>query len=564
MISIFSSVCLCVSILFCLIACYNVDDKGELYNGPINVTESGKACQKWDSNTPHLHPFTSLYRIYLEDHNYCRNPEGRGMRPWCYTLDPAIRWEYCNVELCENEDDDEKFPLVTVLSVIIPSLVGLLMVVLIAFLVVWCCKERARGAIKLEAVGNDYGEVPGKLQKDAFKLTKVDMYNADNMNPAYIPHSDINVSSMTDGVNLPSYPRNNIVYISDLGQGNFGVVIKAEAQGIIADQESTVVAIKVLKEGANDQTKKDFFREAVLMHEFNHPNILKLLGVCIEEEPLCMLFEYMELGDLNGYLRKCSTNSGSQLNLIAGSQDILLNGIPLHKLVNMCINIVAGLEYLSLHHYVHRDLATRNCLVDSNLVVKISDFGLSQDIYATDYYRLGESALLPIRWMPPEAIMHAKFTTQSDVWSFGVVLWEIFSGGAQPYFALSNEEVVEHVRTGKVLQCPPGAPSELYDLMVDCWATEPDDRPSATELHVGLRRWNPDISASLSVGLAPPNQGQYQNMATVKEMERKKSLTVKQQLNTQQSGSSEGSRHDSQNSESPTLSDIDAGVPLNP
>ena len=550
--------------------CYNLEDKGDFYNGTINVTESGRVCQKWDSNTPHIHPLTSLYRLYLEGHDYCRNPEGRGERPWCYTTDPTQRWEYCNINPCraasESDSSDDEFPLVTVLVIIIPVLVGILIVLLIAFLMVWCCKERARGSTKLVAMGNDYQDA-GHLRKEAFKLTcnKIDIYQADNLNPAYVQHGDLNVTSLTGGVDLPSFPRDNIVYISDLGQGNFGVVIKAEAKDIIADQETTVVAIKVLKEGANDQTKKDFFREAVLMHEFNHPNILKLLGVCIEEEPLCMLFEYMELGDLNGYLRKsCSVANGSQPNLISGSQDGLHNGLPMQKLVNMSINIVAGLEYLSQHHYVHRDLATRNCLVDTNFVVKIADFGLSQDIYATDYYRLGDSALLPIRWMPPEAIMHAKFTTQSDVWSFGVVLWEIFSGGAQPYFALSNEEVVEYVRTGNVLKCPPGAPSELYDLMVDCWATEPDDRPNATELHVGLRRWNPDISASLSDGLAQPNQGQYQNMATVKEMERKKSLTVKQQLNTQQSGSSEGSRFGSQNSESPTLSDTDVGVPLNP
>jgi len=548
-------------------ACYNVDDKGESYNGTSNVTEMGRSCQQWDSNSPHIHPLTSLYRIYLEGHNYCRNPEGRGTHPWCYTTDPNVRWEYCNVQPCSraSDSDDDEFPLVTVLAIIIPVLVGIFIVLMIAFLIIWCHREKVRGSTKLVSMGNDYQDAV-QLKKDAFKLTcnKIDMYQADNLNPAYIQHGDLNVSNLSEGVNLPSFPRDNIIYISDLGQGNFGVVIKAEAKDIIADKESAVVAIKVLKEGANDQTKKDFFREAVLMHEFNHPNILKLLGVCIEEEPLCMLFEYMELGDLNGYLRKNSTTARSQSNLIGSSQDGLHNGLPLQKLVNMSINIVAGLEYLSQHHYVHRDLATRNCLVDSNFVVKIADFGLSQDIYATDYYRLGDAALLPIRWMPPEAIMHAKFTSQSDIWSFGVVLWEIFSGGAQPYFALSNEEVVDYVRTGKVLQCPPGAPSELYDLMVDCWATEPDDRPTPSELHVGLRRWNPDMSASLSEGLAQPNQGQYQNMATVKEMERKKSLTVKQQLNTHQSGSSEGSRFASQNSESPTLSDIDAAIPLNP
>jgi len=258
----------------------------------------------------------------------------------------------------------------------------------------------------------------------------------DSVNPSYIRHADINIADFTDGVELPKYPRNNIVYISDLGQGNFGVVIKAEAKNIIAGQDSTTVAVKVLKEGANDQTKKDFFREAALMHEFNHQNILKLLGVCIEQEPFCMLFEYMEFGDLNGYLRKHNT-SGTIRSVSSGQGDSQ-SSLPIQLLVDMCINIAGGLEYLAQHHYIHRDLATRNCLIDSNFTVKIADFGLSQDIYSTDYCKLGDSALLPIRWMPPEAIMYAKFTLQSDIWSFGVVLWEVFSYGAQPYFSLSK------------------------------------------------------------------------------------------------------------------------------
>ena len=555
-----------------MVACYNEEDKGELYNGTDNITMSGRTCQPWDSDTPHFHPLTSLYRPYLEGHNYCRNPDGRGSRPWCYTTDPNVRWELCNVAVCASlgpSDDNiigDNLPIILAVGIPVVFIIALIITLLITIMVCW--KSRRQVSKKL-AVANEYQESDA-IRKDVFRQHgKIEMLSVDNVNPSYIKHSDI--SELTNNLDLPNFPRKNIVYISDLGQGNFGVVIKAEAKDIISGEESTLVAIKILKEGANDQTKKDFFHEAALMNEFNHPSILKLLGVCIEEEPFCMLFEYMELGDLNGYLRKHTNSSGiiKSPEQLSSSQVDLQNFLSLQQLVDMCINIAAGLEYLSQHHYVHRDLATRNCLVGSNLSVKIADFGLSQDIYSTDYYRLGDSALLPIRWMPPEAIVQGKFTLHSDVWSFGVVLWEIFSFGAQPYFGFSNEEVVDYVRSGEVLKQPLGAPTEIYDLMVDCWAMEPDDRPTAHELHVGLRRWNPDISASIS-GKLNDQSKPYENMAAVKELQRRKNATLKEQLNTQQKGregsavSSNSSQVISESSSSPPISDGDAAAPLNP
>lgn len=538
----------------------------------MNVTGSGKSCQAWDSSTPHFHPFTSLYRPYLEGHNYCRNPEGRGIQPWCYTTDPDTRWEYCLVLVCpdaSSSSGDDNSPLLTILAIAIPTLAAIVFIILlIALFLRYTSKHHTT---KKFAVANEYQE-SGVVKQDVLRQSKFEMLGVDGMNPSYMKRADINIADLSEGLDLdlPKFPRNDIVYMSDLGQGNFGVVIKAEAKNIIAGEESTIVAIKVLKEGANDQTKKDFFREAALMHEFNHPNILKLLGVCIEQEPFCMLFEYMEFGDLNSYLRKHNTNGTMKnLNQLSGSQPELRNSLPVQALVDMCINIAAGLEYLAQHHYVHRDLATRNCLIGTNRIVKIADFGLSQDIYATDYCRLGDTALLPIRWMPPEAIMYAKFTLQSDVWSFGVVLWEIFSYGAQPYYSLSNEEVVDYVRSGEVLKHPSGTPTEIYDLMVDCWATDPDDRPTAAELHVGLRRWNPDMSASISDTLSSNNQQRpYENMAAVKEMQRKKGGTAKEQLSRQKpregsAVSNDGSQVASESSSSPT-SDGDVVIPLNP
>ena len=573
MMTSYITIILCCEITSHFAACYNEEDKGELYDGKVNITKSSKTCQAWDDVTPHFHPLTSLYRPYLEGHNYCRNPERRGEQPWCYTTDPDTRWEYCSIPVCAelstSDDDVIDGDILIILVTVIPALI-LIILIIVAVAVMLHCKSKRHTSRKL-AIANEYQD-SGAVRQDILRQSKFEMLEADdNLNPSYIKYADINITDYTDGVdlNLPKFPRKDIVYIGDLGQGNFGVVIKAEAKNIIAGEDSTTVAIKVLKEGASDQTKKDFFREAALMHEFNHPNILKLLGVCIEQEPFCMLFQYMEHGDLNSYLRKHNTR-GTMSNIaqLSGSQIDLQGSLSIQLLVNMSINIAAGLEYLAQHHYIHRDMATRNCLIDSNFTVKIADFGLSQDIYATDYCRLGDSALLPIRWMPPEAIMYAKFTLHSDVWSFGVVLWEIFSYGAQPYYSLSNEEVVDHVRKGEVLKHPPGTPTEIYDLMVDCWATDPDDRPTASELHIGLRRWNPDMSASISDTLSSNNPKPYENMAAVKEMQRKKSNTLKEQLSTQKvregsAGSSDGSQVASNSSSSPT-SDGDVAVPLNP
>ena len=356
-------------------------------------------------------------------------------------------------------------------------------------------------------------------KEDSVKLTSIHMSKLDiTNNPLYARNPLKQQQSMEyDGLKLPEFPRERIFYIRDLGQGHFGVVVQAEAAAIEPSREKSQVAIKVMKEGASSQVKKEFFREASLMNTFDHPNILRLLGVCIRQEPFCMIFEYMELGDLNHFLRQNSPHkwSGStpSLNKSISSNKVVLST---QQLVCIAVDIAAGLDYMAQNHFVHRDLATRNCLVSRNLHVKISDFGLSQDVYLTDYFKMGDSEILPIRWMPPEAILYAKFTTQSDVWSFGVVLWEIFSYGIQPYFSLSNEEVVQHVRDGNIMNSPEGCPKEIYDVMVDCWVMEPSERPNAGELCAGLQRWSPDLSATLQNQNQTDTVIDYQNMAVVK------------------------------------------------
>lgn len=179
------------------------------------------------------------------------------------------------------------------------------------------------------------------------------------------------------------FPRNDIIYIRDLGQGAFGRVFQAKAPGLVADEEFTLVAVKMLKDDASEDMQSDFEKEACLLAEFDHPNIVKLLGVCAVGRPMCLLFEYMGKGDLNEFLRQCSpTNYARSVDTEEQSRQTFRDNQLNHvELLNIALQIASGMVYLSDRKFVHRDLATRNCLIDDNMVVKIADFGLSQKIY---------------------------------------------------------------------------------------------------------------------------------------------------------------------------------------
>nr|XP_006135962.2 BDNF/NT-3 growth factors receptor isoform X2 [Pelodiscus sinensis] len=270
--------------------------------------------------------------------------------------------------------------------------------------------------------------------------------------------------------------RHNIVLKRELGEGAFGKVFLAECYNLSAEQDKILVAVKTLKD-ASDNARKDFHREAELLTNLQHEHIVKFYGVCVEGDPLIMVFEYMKHGDLNKFLRA----HGPDAVLMAEGNR--LAELTQSQMLHIAQQIAAGMVYLASQHFVHRDLATRNCLVGENLLVKIGDFGMSRDVYSTDYYRVGGHTMLPIRWMPPESIMYRKFTTESDVWSLGVVLWEIFTYGKQPWYQLSNNEVIECITQGRVLQRPRTCPKEVYDLMLGCWQREPHMRLNIKEIH---------------------------------------------------------------------------------
>ncbi|KAM9313125.1 NT-3 growth factor receptor isoform 2-T2 [Gastrophryne carolinensis] len=272
--------------------------------------------------------------------------------------------------------------------------------------------------------------------------------------------------------------RRDLVLKRELGEGAFGKVFLAECYNLSPTKDKMLVAVKALKDPTM-AARKDFQREAELLTNLQHDHIVKFYGVC-DGDPLIMVFEYMKHGDLNKFLR---AHGPDAMILVDGQPRQTKGELGLSQMLHIATQIASGMVYLASQHFVHRDLATRNCLVGVNLIVKIGDFGMSRDVYSTDYYRVGGHTMLPIRWMPPESIMYRKFTTDSDVWSFGVILWEIFTYGKQPWFQLSNTEVIECITQGRVLERPRVALKEVYDIMLGCWQREPQQRLNIKEIY---------------------------------------------------------------------------------
>ena len=278
----------------------------------------------------------------------------------------------------------------------------------------------------------------------------------------------------------------NIQEIRELGVGQFGKVILAETVGLSAKDlrlsesdddksKSTLVAVKKLKSGAPSTIKEAFEKEVNFMSRLTDTNVIRVLGVCHEDTPFIMM-EYMEKGDLNQYLQKFqihATDSESQ------------GQITIKTLVYMTTQIASAMKYLSSHNFVHRDLATRNCLVGPNYLVKISDFGMSRSLYHSHYYRIHGRFALPVRWMAYECF-YGKFSQKSDVWAFGVTMWEIFTlAKEQPYNDMSDKQLIEDTLKGKnrkILAKPDLCPLKLYKIMLECWEHNSELRATFEEL----------------------------------------------------------------------------------
>ncbi|XP_053210076.1 insulin-like peptide receptor isoform X3 [Panonychus citri] len=264
--------------------------------------------------------------------------------------------------------------------------------------------------------------------------------------------------------------REDIALLGDLGQGSFGMVHLGEMKSKDPDLLPLKVAVKTVN---TQQMTKAFLNEAQVMKTFDCHHVVKLIGVVTTSQPPWVIMELMPNGDLRNYLLKQRPDNEDGLPT---------NPPSISEIWRMSAEIADGMAYLGSRKFVHRDLAARNIMVAYDLTVKIGDFGMTRDIYETDYYRKDGQGLLPIRWMSPESIRDGIFTYCSDVWSYGIVLYEMATLGAQPYQGLSNTAVINYITEGGTIDKPKGCPDRLFDLMKVCWMRNPKTRPTFMEL----------------------------------------------------------------------------------
>uniref|UniRef100_A0A8C7FJZ5 receptor protein-tyrosine kinase n=1 Tax=Oncorhynchus kisutch TaxID=8019 RepID=A0A8C7FJZ5_ONCKI len=298
--------------------------------------------------------------------------------------------------------------------------------------------------------------------------------------------------------------RHKLTLGKTLGEGEFGSVM----EGALTHEESVLkVAVKTMKIAICTRTEmEDFLTEAACMKEFDHQNVMRLLGVCLQTvesegypSPVVIL-PFMKHGDLHSYL----------LYSRLGDCPVYL---PSQMLVKFMVDIAKGMEYLSRNNFIHRDLAARNCMLNENMNVCVADFGLSKKIYNGDYYRQGRISKMPVKWIAIESLADRVYTTKSDVWSFGVTMWEIASRGQTPYPGVENSEIYDYLRQGNRLKQPPDCLDSIYSLMFSCWFLSPKDRPLFETLRGELQKALEDLPDSQD-----PDEILYVNMEESMEL----------------------------------------------
>ncbi|XP_044164835.1 platelet-derived growth factor receptor alpha-like [Acropora millepora] len=280
--------------------------------------------------------------------------------------------------------------------------------------------------------------------------------------------------------------RNNVKVERIIGKGAFGQVAKGTAKKLPLRSGATVVAIKMVKANARESDKRDLKSELELMKTLKpHPHVIKLLGCVTESEPLLVLIEYIPYGDLLGYLRKSRGLNDTYYE----DQDIKpKTSLTSQQLVKFAWQIADGMSYLSLRKVVHRDLAARNVLVGEKETCKITDFGMARDVQEENIYERKTKGRLPVKWTAYESLLYGQYTTKSDVWSYGVVLYEISTIGGPPYPRMEGRKIANLLQQGYRMPKPEHVDDDLYQIMMNCWQSEPEARPSFSDLTQQLKR----------------------------------------------------------------------------
>lgn len=287
----------------------------------------------------------------------------------------------------------------------------------------------------------------------------------------------------------------NLKLFEPVGQGESGIVYRAQIVGS-SDKcgylDQTTVAVKMMK-GFGKETK-DIFIEIEMMKSLGqHPNVIHFLGCCTIDGPLAMVMEYATYGNLKSFLQMCKTFSESDPLISETERNLLLSidtaikdlyHLNCQLLLNFSLQVAKGMEYLASKKIIHRDVAARNVLVADDFVAKISDFGLTRNVtsFTSEQYIPGRSRCLPIKWMSPESLNDRVFTSKSDVWSFGILLWEIFTYGHNPYPTIPIQNLFALLKSGYRMEKPTKSTEEMYEIMKSCWQFDPDNRPCFSQL----------------------------------------------------------------------------------
>ncbi|CAH3162632.1 unnamed protein product [Pocillopora meandrina] len=280
-------------------------------------------------------------------------------------------------------------------------------------------------------------------------------------------------------------PRDHVSVEKIIGKGAFGQVAKGTAEQLRGRPGTTTVAIKMLKSNAAESDKRDLTAELDTMKQLKpHPHVIKLLGCVTESEPLLVLIEYVPFGDLLGYLRKSRGLNDTYYK----DPDIKpQTNLRSQQLMKFAWQIADGMSYLSSKSIIHRDLAARNVLVGESETCKVTDFGMARNVQEENIYERKTKGRLPVKWTAYEALLYGKYTTKSDVWSYGVVLYEIFTIGGSPYPRMDGRKIANLLQHGYRMPQPPHVDDKLYDIMLRCWQDDPGTRPTFFDLRNQLK-----------------------------------------------------------------------------